>query len=288
MRFAFFGGEPLAVPVLQKLKQANLVPDLIVCNPDRPVGRKQVLTSPPAKVWAEQNNIEVFQPTNYQDGTAAESLAQTEWDLFVVVAYNFILPTWLLKLPKKGAINLHPSLLPRLRGASPIRTAILNNLPEEVGVTVMLLDEKMDHGPILNQLPLELTAEQWPMTGPELDSILAELGGELLASTIPEWLTDAISPQEQDHSDATYCSKLDKAEAELTIDPTALPTGEAAKEVWHTICAYSGIGEAYFIHKGNRIKINRAEFTNGGQLQILRVTPAGKSEMDFASYLTNL
>jgi len=205
-----------------------------------------------------------------------------------VVAYNFILPNWLLAMPRKGSLNVHPSLLPRLRGASPIRTAILENLPEEVGVSIILLDEKMDHGPIIEQMPLEMNTKNWPILGPTLDLALANMGGALLADTIPAWLNDEISPQEQDHEQATYCSKLDLDLRKLEINPEKLPVGIEARKVWHTICAFSGIGDTYFVHREKRIKIKQAEWTDGGSLIIKRVIPEGKKEIDFKDYLNSV
>ncbi|MCD5381125.1 MAG: methionyl-tRNA formyltransferase [Candidatus Pacebacteria bacterium] len=287
-KFVFFGGEPLAVPVLEKLKEEGLMPDLIICNPDRPSGRGQELSEPPAKVWAEEQGIEVFQPSSYKDGVAKEKLSQGKWDVFVVVAYNFILPKWLLDIPERGVVNVHPSLLPKLRGSSPIRTAIKDNLPEDVGVTIMLLDEKMDEGPTLEQEELPLTKANWPMSGPELDKTLAELGGELLAEILPAWVADELSPQEQEHKAATYCGKLSKSDSELSIDPQRMLAGREATKAWHTINAFVGIGDTFFMHNGKRVKIKKAELTNGGSLRLLRVIPEGKKEIDFNDYLNRL
>lgn len=289
IKFAYFGGEPLAVPVLEELKKADLTPSLIICNPDRPSGRGHQLTPPPAKVWAESEGIEVFQPTTYKkNDVARDRLSKESWDLFVVVAYNFILPPWLLEIPKHGVINVHPSLLPKLRGASPIRTAILENLPEDVGVTIMLMDQEMDHGPILEQEQLELTEVNWPISGPKLDKILATKGGELLAEVIPAWINDELSPQEQDHEAATYCHKLDPAAREIKLDPNSLPSGRDAKKTWHTINAFAGIGDTYFIHDQKRVKVKQAELTTNGSLRIIRVVPEGKKEIDFKDYLNSL
>lgn len=288
MKFVFFGGEPLAVPVLNKLKENNLTPSLIVCNPDRKSGRGQKLTPPPVKVWAEKEGIEVFQPETYKDDSAKLKLSESDWDLFVVVAYNFILPLWLLEIPQKGVLNVHPSLLPKLRGASPIRTAIKDNLPDDVGVTVMLLDKEMDHGPILEQEQLQLDESNWPMSGDKLDRVLANLGGELLAEVIQAWMYDELLPQEQDHEMATYCSKLDKADSELNINPLKLPAGREATKILHTIYAFAGIGDTYFIHGGRRIKIKEAKLTDGGTLHIQRVVPEGKKEIDFNDFLKSI
>jgi|AntRauTorcE11897_2_1112592.scaffolds.fasta_scaffold02275_4 methionyl-tRNA formyltransferase len=288
IKFAYFGGEPLGVPVLEELKKAGLLPSLIVCNPDRPVGRSQELTAPPLKIWAAKNNIEVFQPNSYKEQAEFERLLRHDWDVFVVVAYNFILPQWFLELPKKGVLNVHPSLLPSLRGASPIRTAIKDNLVDDIGVTVMLLDEKMDHGPILEQEQFVPNANKWPLSGPVLDGFLAKMGGRLLADVLPAWVHDEISPQEQDESLATYCPKLTKSDGELRINPTKLPTGTPATICWHTIQAFEGIGQTFFIHNQKRVKIAKAELTLGGSLRLLRVIPEGKSEMDFSQYLQSI
>ena len=286
-KFAFFGGEPLAVPVLDALKDANLLPSLIVCNPDRPKGRGQKLTSPPAKVWAQNNNVPVYQPETYKDESVKEKLSSAGWDLFVVVAYNFILPKWLLELPTHGTVNVHPSLLPKLRGASPIRTAILENQPENVGVSIMLLDEEMDHGPILAQTPLPDINKNWPLPGPTLDQLLAELGGKLLAKTIPQWFKGEIKPQEQNHNQATYCHKLDKTMAKLELDPYHLPAGDKAAAALRVIYAFAGLGDAFFEHKGIRVKIKAAHLDDE-KLIIDRVTPAGKKEMSWDSYLQSI
>ncbi len=286
-RIAFFGGEPLAVPALQALKSTSVTPQLIVCSPDRPAGRGMALRAPAAKEWATTNNIEVFQPTNYKDGVAREKLTSQEWDLFIVVAYNFILPQWLLDIPKKGAINVHPSLLPKLRGPSPIRSAILQDEPESVGVTIMLLDEKMDHGPIVAQAGIDID-EDWPLDGVALDETLANSGAYLLAQTVPNWLAGNITPTEQDHDEATYTKLFKKGDNELHIDVKDLPSGDAATTALAKIRAWSGIGDTFFMHDGQRVKVKTASLATNGSLVIESVVPAGKREMSFESYLQSL
>jgi methionyl-tRNA formyltransferase len=283
-RIAFFGGEPLGLPALQALCGAGLTPSLVVCNPDRPSGRGLALNPPPIKVWAEAQGIEVFQPTSYKNKEDLERLIATEWDLFVVVAYNFILPKWFLELPKHGVVNVHPSLLPKLRGASPIRTAILENRRDEVGVSIMLMDEKMDHGPLLTQTPL--TLNDWPISGSMLDDMLGQIGGEMLAQTIPKFLSGEITPMEQNHDEATYTKKFEKADSELIIDPTSLPTGDEAFKTLCKIMAYEGIGDTFFIDNGKRVKVKGADLSDGA-LTIFRVIPEGKKETDFSIYLAS-
>jgi methionyl-tRNA formyltransferase len=286
-RFVYFGGEPLGVPVLEELEHAGLRPGLIVCNPDRPVGRKQVLTPPPVKTWAEQRSIEVYQPDSYKGEGPRAKLAAQAWDLFVVVAYNSILPQWVLDIPTHGVLNVHPSLLPKLRGASPIRSAILRDERESIGVTVMLMDAQMDHGPILAQQPLPISDGNWPVPGPELDEALARSGGALLASTVAQWLSGSIEPQPQDHNAASYCGKLTKADSELTIDPHHLPQGAAAWDAWLKINAFAGIGDTFFIHEGQRVKVKTAEYVDS-RLELVTVTPEGRGPTDFAQYVRSL
>jgi methionyl-tRNA formyltransferase len=281
----FLGGEPLGLPSLSALCAAGLTPDLVVCNPDRPAGRGQSLQAPAIKVWAEENGIDIFQPDSYKDPTTLSTITEQTWDLFVVVAYNFILPKWFLELPKHGVINVHPSLLPKLRGASPIRTAIINNAPEHIGVSIMLMDEAMDHGPLLAQEPLTIDTAQWPMVGPELDALLAHTGGELLARTIPAWLEGTITPTEQDHVNATYTKKFNKADSELFLDPNNLPGGDEALQTFLKIKAYAGMFDTFFMDHGKRIKIKAATLSQAGELLLLRVTPEGKKEIDFTLYL---
>ena len=284
IKIAYFGGEPLGVPVLAELCKAGIVPSLILCNPDRPVGRKRELTAPPVKQWALENNIDVLQPEDVKSKEFKEYMTTQDFDLFVVVAYNKILPKWLVDLPKYGTINVHPSLLPLLRGASPIRTSILQDMRTQCGVTIMQMDEKMDHGPILAQETISIPKESWPIHGAERDEKLSKLGGELLAQTIPQWIAGDVTPQEQCHEKATYCGRLDRAMGELIIDPQNLPSGEEAYQTLLKIRAFDGFPGTYFIHKGKRVKILNAHLDQN-TLRITRIIPEGKKEMDFETYL---
>ncbi len=311
LKIAYFGGEPLGVPILTELEKAGIVPSVVVCNPDRPVGRKQVLTAPPVKQWALERNIKVIQPTHIPKtppkGIVSLSLEKTKeirktdnimdigivslidipWDLFIVVAYNHILPKWIIDIPKYGTVNVHPSLLPLLRGASPIRTSILQDMREQCGVTIMQMDEKMDHGPILAQRTLEIPETNWPVYGNELDMTLAQLGGTLLANTIPKYVNEEITPQEQDHTQATYCGRLDRSMGELTLDPHNLPTGDDAYQTLLKIRAFDGFPGTFFMYEGKRVKVLDAQIAFGN-LCITRVLPEGKKEMDFDTYLQSI
>lgn len=310
-KFVYFGGEPLGVPVLEELKAAGYLPSLVVASPDRPVGRKHILTPPPVKVWAEAHNLNVIQPEKIPkenpsprvtlglDASVTESSIKTgvqllpelfeeEWDLFIVVAYNHILPEWLINLPKHKTLNVHPSLLPLLRGASPIRSAILKDMRDEIGVSVMQLDSQMDHGPIITQKHFEIAEENWPVEGPVLDQALARLGGSLLAAAIPPHLSGDISPQEQEHEYATYCGRFTSADGELELDPYQLPIKSEAYQALLKIYALGDNPGVFFKYKNKRIKIHDAHIDATGKLQPTEITPEGKNRQDFKHWLASL
>lgn len=284
VKVAFFGGEPLAVPVLEELRKAALLPQLIVCNPDRPAGRSHILTPPSVKVWAEENATRVFQPESLSNGETLKYLQSEGCDLFVVVAYGRIIPKAVLDMPRCGVLNMHPSLLPKYRGPSPIRSAILHD-DKETGVTVIKLDEELDHGPILAQEKLEIAEEEWPLRGQELDARLARVGGHLLADTIPKWLGGEIKPREQDHEQATFTKKITKADGELDLDDDPYTN-------YLKFCAYDGWPGTFFFAEVNgkkmRVKITDAALTESGMFEIQRVTPEGRQEMDYEDFLHSL
>jgi methionyl-tRNA formyltransferase len=231
-----------------------------------------------------EHAIEVFQPESLLEKENLPQLTQVNWDLFVVVAYSKILPAWLIEMPMHKTLNLHPSLLPKLRGASPIRTALLNDL-DAIGVTIMLMDEKMDHGPILAQESVPIMS---PVPGRALDKKLAEVGGTLLIHTIPQWIAREITPREQNHEDATFSQKISKDMGELSINPHLLPTGDEAYQMYRKICAFDGWPGTFFIYNNKRVKITDAKLSENDTLEIVRVIPEGKKECPFETYLKSL
>lgn len=272
IQFAFFGGEPLSVPVLNVLYEKGFIPKLIVCNPDRPVGRKAEITPPPTKIWAVEHNVPVFQPESFKDGAVIEHLKKVGCDLFIVVAYGKIIPRSVLELPAHGTLNVHPSLLPLYRGPAPIVTSILNG-DTETGVTIIKLDEEMDHGPILAQEKITLSENEY--VG-ELEATLSRIGGELLADVLPKWIAGEIETREQDHSAATYVKKMVKEDGEIKLDGNDT-------ENWRRYRAYFGWPGVYFFKDGKRIKITKATFENGLFIPD-RVIPEGKKEINYGSF----
>lgn len=208
-KVVFFGTSEFAVPILGKLAQSSWRPDLAVSTPDAPAGRGLDAKPPPVKIAAEKIGIPVIQPERL---SPIPNSLTSPVDLFIVAAYGKILPPELLKIPKRGSLNIHPSFLPRWRGPSPIQHSILSG-DDESGVTIILMDEKVDHGPVLKFKYLNIETRKW--TTPELTSSLAEIGADLLIETIPEWLAGRITPQGQDDSKAIYCKMLKKEDGAI-------------------------------------------------------------------------
>lgn len=278
-KIVFFGSPELSVTILNKMKSAGIIPALIVTAPDKPAGRGRVLTPPPVKLWADENGIETEQPVKIK-GEFTEELANTDWDLFIVAAYGKILPQTLLDIPKHGTINVHPSLLPRLRGPSPIVSAILED-EKETGVSIMLLDAGMDSGPVLSQARIEL--EEWPPTASLLEAILSDAGGDMLVEAIPQWLNGEITPEEQDHDKKTICKMIKKEDALINLADD--PYQNLLK-----IRAYEGWPGAYTFIKRNdkdvRIKINSAHLNEKTEELVLdKIVPEGKKEMLYTDFM---
>lgn len=289
--FAFFGTDEFSVLILDELKSAGFLPSLTVTTEDKPKGRKLVLTPPEVKVWAEQNNIPYIQPKTLKDNDVFYKLQATNYQLFIVASYGKIIPQNILDIPKHQTLNVHPSLLPKLRGPSPIQNAILKE--NETGVTIMRLDSEMDHGPIVAQARLSLKDSvarsdkvefrekvaiiEWPPYTESLEEILGLTGGKLLARIIPDWLQGKIKEEEQNHSLATYCQKIQKTDGELNLN-------DNAEINLRKIRAYHVWPGAYFFDNGKRIVVKTAHIEN--DILILdRIIPEGKKEMGYKDYL---
>ncbi len=271
--FIYFGTPEFSTIILDELKKEGYIPSLIITAPDRPVGRKHIITPPPVKVWADEHGVECWQPEHPRD--IAEALEERNEELFIVASYGYLLSQKILNIPRYGVLNVHTSLLPRYRGASPIESAILNG-DTETGSTIMKMVLKMDAGPILTQtfIPLSDT-----ITKPELFELLAHDGGKLLAETIEPYLRGEILEQEQDHELATYCKKLTKEDGNLTDI-------QDEREKWNRYRAFFGWPGTFIFDGDIRLKIIKARFENE-QFIIERVIPAGKKEIEYAQYLKN-
>jgi len=279
INFAFFGSSRLSVIVLDELEHADYVPSCIVTTPDKPKGRKLILTETPVKTWAKKRNIPVLDPVKL-DSTFIQSLnlqsKENEWDLFVVASYGKIIPKTVFDIPTHKTLNIHPSLLPKYRGASPLQSAILDDA-KETGVTIMRIDEQMDHGPIIAQKSIHII--DWPVYE-KFEEDIAREGARLLREIIPDWIARNIEEKVQIHEDATLTKKISKEDALINLSDDAYTN-------FRKIQAFHEWPIAYFLHKHHgkeiRVKITDASFANG-KLTILKVIPEGGKEISFEDF----
>lgn len=275
--FVFFGTPKFSVTVLDALERHGMLPALVVTAPDKPQGRGLVLTPSPVKVWATERGIDVLTPTTLKDEMFIAELQNNDWDIFCVAAYAKLIPKNLLEMPRRGCLNVHPSLLPKFRGPSPALSAILAD-ERGTGVTIMQMAEKMDAGPIIAQARVELEEDAWPPKGSEFEELLSTEGGNLLAETIPFWINGEVEPEVQNEDDATFTRKF--TDTDSLIDLNGDPHRELLK-----IRTFDKNPRAHFItSESKRVIITDAELLDG-KLNILRVIPEGKKEMDYADYV---
>lgn len=281
IRFVYFGTPQFAKTILEELRREDLTPILIVTAPDKPKGRHLHLAPSEVRVWGEAHGIPVITPLKLDDEVLGKIRALKP-DMLVVAAYGKILPQSLLDIPPKGTLNVHPSLLPKFRGSSPIESSILSN-EHGTGVTIMLLDAQLDHGPILAQRMVPVSP--WPPKGSVLTDLLAREGGKLLADTMRGVASGTISPVEQDHTKATFTKKISKADGE--IDPSGDP-----ETTYKKFCAYDEWPGIYFFaarKNGGRVRVTVKDASfDGKTLVIHRVVPEGKKEMPYEDFLRGL
>ena len=223
----FFGTPAFALPSLEALMENGYSIAAIITRPDERAGRKKNLASPPVKILAEHCRIPVFQPQTLDAKRFADEIPQA--DIFIVASYGKIIPKDILNIPRLGCLNIHPSLLPRWRGPSPIQYAILSG-DRETGVSIMQMDEIMDHGPIVakQHAPCNMQQEIYST----LHEKLSRIGAELLIETLPKWIRGEITPRAQDDTQATY-SKI------LTRDDGRIDWKKPADEIERMIRAFT-------------------------------------------------
>jgi len=251
-RILFMGTPEFAVPIFESLKNAKEYEIVaVVTQPDRSVGRKQKLTPPAIKLAAQRHHVPALQPERLRTPEVIAEIKKLNPDVIVVVAYGQIIPKTILDIPRYGAINVHPSLLPKYRGASPIQAAIKNG-DDVTGITIMLLDEQLDHGPILADRAVAIAPTD---TGGTLSARLAEAGAVLLMETLPRFLGGEITPREQDHTAATVAKQL-------TRDDGRIDWSRPVQEVLRAIRAYNSWPGSWTVWNKTRLKIIRARASN--------------------------
>ena len=247
-------GTPMfAVPILKSLYQNGYPISNVYTQPPQKSQRGQRINKSPIQGIAETLNLDFKTPKSLKDNNEEyESFKKIEADLVVVVAYGQIIPKEFLSLSKKGFINIHASILPRWRGAAPIQRTIMN-LEKETGVSIMKIAEKLDTGPVCNTYKIDLDNN---LNAQDIGEKLSLLAAEKILDNIDDILDDKATFIEQDHSKATYASKIQKSEGE--IDWT-----ESAKNIIGKINGLYPTPGAFFIYNGERYKILKADIGNG-------------------------
>lgn len=247
-KLLFAGTPEFALDSLRALCEQDIVPVAVLTQPDRAAGRGRKMAQSPVKRFASERGIPVWQPETLRDTDIVAKIAASEPDLLIVAAYGLLLPQAVLEMPKRGCVNVHASLLPRWRGASPVQAAILEGDPV-TGVSLMQMEAGLDTGPVLASASTDIGPAE---TAGELQVRLARLGGELIARHIAGILSGELAPVAQDESLATYAGKLRKENA-------AIDWGETADRIARMIRAYNPTPGAYFDVDGERVKCWQGE-----------------------------
>ena len=302
----FFGTSEFAVPSLKALlgdREGTFGAGTpfkiisVVTQPDRPVGRHAKLEKPPVKLAAEHFGIPVLQFEQVKSDEAFEKLKALKADVAVVASFGQIIPQRVLDLYKYGMVNVHSSLLPKYRGASPIQAAIANG-DKETGVSIMLIDAKMDHGPVLDKWSTKIEPTDTTAT---LTTRLADLGADLLVRTLPDYIDSKIEPVEQDHSQATMVKLLKREDGRLD------PVTKSSAELERLVRANDPWPGTFIEIEGERLKVLTCEVdgatdlapgtryrvidlpaiacADGVGLVLTTVQPEGKPPLEGAAFL---
>ncbi|WP_163653918.1 methionyl-tRNA formyltransferase [Listeria sp. PSOL-1] len=296
-KIIFMGTPEFAVPVLEQIA-AEYEVIAVVTQPDRPVGRKRILTPPPVKEAAEKLGFPVYQPEKLRTSTELTELIQLDSDLLITAAYGQILPKSLLEAPRFGAINVHASLLPEYRGGAPVHYAVMDG-KKETGVTIMYMVEKLDAGDMIAKESLPITDQDDTGT---MFTKLSLLGAELLMSTLPKFFNDEITAEKQDPEKVTFARNISREQEKINWQ-------KDAREIFNQIRGLSPWPVAYTTLDAKPFKIWQAKLTEETKegepgtfvslgknrfgvltgdnkiIELLVIQPAGKPKMEAASYM---
>lgn len=296
MRVVFMGTPDFAVDCLDILVENGHDVVGVFSQPDKPQGRKQIMTPPAVKARALELGLDVYQPVSFKDGEAAELLEKLAPELIVVVAYGKLIPQRVLDIPKYGCINVHASLLPKLRGAAPIQWSVING-EKETGVTTMQLDAGLDTGDILLVKKTEIEPNE---TSGELFDRLKVLGAELLIETINAILNGTLNPIKQDDSQSTYASMLDKKLSPVDWTKTAQQVHDHIRglEPWPVATTVinekivklygSRLAGTYNKQAGEVVKADNELIVccgDGNAVSITQIQAQGKNKLNAADFL---
>jgi methionyl-tRNA formyltransferase len=297
LKIIFFGTSDFSAEILRSLLQENDLRIIaVITQPDKPVGRKMIIQESPIAVAAKEAGLLILKPSNLKAPEFINQIRSLQPDFFVVVAYGRIIPKEILEIPSLGPLNIHGSLLPKYRGASPIHTALLNG-DSKTGITTMLMDDQMDHGPILIQDTVHINENE---TFPELERELCELAKKLIIKTIHGVADKNIQPREQDHSEATFTKIIEKNDGKINWE-------DSAKNIYNRYRAFILWPGIFTIWNEKTLKITKAALSeqesgheagtvfekeeqifvqaNPGALQILEIQLEGKKPVAITDFL---
>jgi methionyl-tRNA formyltransferase len=260
----------------RRFEKAGILPEIVVTTPDKPQGRKMIITPTQTKVWAEEHSIEYIEQNKLKDEKFLEKMKN--YNLYLVASYGKIIPKELIDIPKFKVLNIHPSLLPKYRGPSPLQEQIINN-EQNIGVSVMLIDEYVDHGPVLVQEKVPIF--NWPISFNELSKTLSEVGTRILAENLTNYVRGKLAPKEQKDEDATFTKKIEKIDGLIDLN------SDSYKNYLKYLAYENWPGVFFEVEKDGikkKIIIKKAEFKEG-QMKILKVVPEGKKEMSYEDFL---
>jgi len=263
-KIIFIGTSSFALPALENLIQEYQIL-AVVTAPDKPTGRKQELTPSPVKEIALKYGLSILQPEKILD--IKQKISKLEPDLIIVASYGQIIPQDILEIPKKNSLNLHPSLLPKYRGPSPIQIAILNG-DQITGLTIIQMDSKMDHGPIIIQKETKINPDD---TFQSLEARLAEEIADLIILTLPQYFKNKIEPQIQDESQVSYTKILTRDDGKIDLE-------QDPKKIERKVRAFYPWPGTWTEINGQRIKILKVKLKDN-KLFLELVQPAGKKPM---------
>jgi methionyl-tRNA formyltransferase len=297
-KIVFMGTPDFSVPVLRRLIDDGYNVIAVVTQPDRPVGRKRVLTPPPVKSEAMKHDIPVYQPEKIRQREELDKILELEPDLIVTAAFGQILPKQLLDAPKYGCINVHASLLPELRGGAPIHYAIIQG-KEKTGISIMYMVEKLDAGDILTQIEVPVTDSDTVGT---LHDKMSTAGADLLSETIPKLLKGELTPVPQNDEEATFAWNIKREQEKIDWTkpgeqiynhirgmnpwPVAYTTlNGSVLKIWGSEKAAYSVSQ----EPGTIVKLEEDGFIvaagNGTGIKITELQPAGKKKMDARQFL---
>lgn len=268
LKIIFAGTPQFAVPTLQKLIDSEYIVQAVFTQPDRPSGRGKKITASPVKALALKHNLPVHQPINLVDAETSDLMKSYDADLLIVVAYGLIIPQKILAIPKGGCLNVHASLLPKLRGAAPIQYSLLNG-DKSTGISIMQMEKGLDTGPVLMRESIAIYQQD---TSASLSEKLATLGSQLLHRTIEQYAKNNLHPKKQDNTHVTYAPKIDKSLAKINWHNSASNINLLIRALNPNPVAFSHINEV-------RVRIFGTQIVSSVLAQvpgtIIKISPLG-------------